>query len=105
MPRAIIEIAASGKRSVFHVEQRRALHNARVMPVQEREWENRVKRMLKAELTRQGVTYSQLVGLLADQGVMDSEPHIRNKISRGKFTAVFMLQCLNATGARVLRFD
>src|SRR3546814_9373773 len=103
MPRAIIEIAASGKRSVFHVEQRRALQNARVMPVHEREWENRVKRMLKAELTRKGVTDSQLVGLLADQGVMDSEPNIRNKISRGKFTAVFQIQCLTAIGVSEVR--
>src|SRR3546814_1619615 len=73
------------------------------MPVQEREWENRVKRMLKAELTRKGVTYSQLVGMLADQGVMDSEPNIRNKISRGKFTAVFLIQCLTAIGVSEVR--
>ena len=64
------------------------------MPVKDKEWEDRVKRMLKAELTRKGITYSQLVGLLADIGVMDSEPNIRNKISRGKFTAVFLIQCL-----------
>ena len=72
------------------------------MPVQEKQWEDRVKRMLKAELTRKGITYAQLVGLLADQGVMDSEPNIRNKISRGKFTAVFLIQCLTAIGVSSL---
>ena len=61
------------------------------MPVDEKEWENRVKGMLKAELKRRDVTYAQLVGKLADIGVMDSEPNIRNKISRGKFTAVFLV--------------
>lgn len=32
--------------------------------------------------------------------MMDSEPNIRNKISRGKFTAVFLVQCLEAIGAK-----
>lgn len=75
------------------------------MPVKEKEWEDRIKRMLKAELTRKGVTYAQLVGLLADQGVMDSEPNIRNKISRGKFTAVFLVQCLTAIGVSSLQLQ
>jgi hypothetical protein len=53
------------------------------------EWEGRVKRPLKAELTREGITYAQLAGQLTDTDLMDSEPNIRNKISRGKFTACF----------------
>ena len=69
------------------------------MPVQEKEWEDRVKGMLKGELKRRGVTYADLVGKLADIGVHDSEPNIRNKISRGKFTAVFFVQVLTAIGA------
>ena len=75
------------------------------MPVKEKEWEDRVKGMLKGELKRRGVTYADLVGKLADIGVMDSEPNIRNKISRGKFTAVFLLQCLEAIGASSLRLQ
>jgi hypothetical protein len=73
------------------------------MPVREKEWEDKVKRLLKAELARKGMTYADLVGKLADIGVMDSEPNIRNKISRGKFTAVFLIQCLEAIGASELR--
>lgn len=69
----------------------------------EREWEDKVKLMLKAELKRKGVTYAELVGKLADIGVMDSEPNIRNKLSRGKFTAVFFVQCLEAIGCSSLR--
>ena len=75
------------------------------MPVREKEWEDRVKRLLKAELTRKGVTYAQLVGKLAEISVMDSEPNIRNKISRGKFTAVFLIQCLEAIGCSSLRLS
>lgn len=75
------------------------------MPVQEKEWEDRVKGILKAELKRRNISYAQLVGLLADQGVMDSEPNIRNKISRGKFTAVFFVQCLSAIGVEQVRLS
>lgn len=73
--------------------------------VQERQWEERVKTLLKVELKRQNVTYAELAGKLADIGVMDSEPNIRNKISRGKFTAVFLVQCLTAIGVPDLRLD
>ncbi len=70
--------------------------------VKDKEWEDRVKGLLKAELKRRNVTYAELVGKLADLGVMDSEPNIRNKISRGKFTAVFLVQCLSAIGVSSL---
>ncbi len=73
--------------------------------VEAKEWEDRVKAMIKAELKRKGVTYAQLVGKLADIGVMDSEPNIRNKLARGKFTAVFLIQCLEAIGTSSLRLS
>jgi hypothetical protein len=69
------------------------------------EWEARVKGLLKAELKRRNVTYSQLVGRLADIGVKETEPNIRNKLARGKFTAVFLLQCLDAIGCQQLRLS
>ena len=69
------------------------------------EWEAQVKGLLKAELKRRNVTYAQLVEKLAVIGVVDSEPNIRNKLARGKFTAVFFVQCLNAIGADHLRLD
>ena len=69
------------------------------------EWEARVKGLLKAELKRHNVSYAQLVDKLAAIGVVDSEPNIRNKLSRGKFTAVFMLQCLEAVGVKELRLS
>lgn len=68
--------------------------------VEDKVWEDRVKGMLKAELKRRNVTYAQLVGKLADVGVVESEPNIRNKLARGKFTAVFLIQCLEAIGVK-----
>ena len=69
------------------------------------DWETKVKGLLKGELKKRGVTYLQLVEKLAAIGVVDSEPNIRNKLARGKFTAVFLIQCLEAIGASSLRLS
>jgi hypothetical protein len=69
------------------------------------DWETKVKGLLKGELKRRGVTYAQLVDKLATVGVVESEPNIRNKLARGKFTAVFLVQCLEAIGASSLRLS
>ncbi len=74
------------------------------MPVQT-EWESRVANILKAELKRKGVTYSQLVGKLAEIGVNEKEVNIRNKLSRGKFSAAFFVQCLIAVNTGTLHLD
>ncbi|WP_367114199.1 DUF6471 domain-containing protein [uncultured Sphingomonas sp.] len=42
---------------------------------------------------------------LTDIGVMDSGRNIRNKLARGKFTAVFLIQCLEAIGVTSLRLS
>lgn len=57
-----------------------------------------VKAILKAELKRRGLTYADLVVRLAEQGVTETEANLRNKISRGAFTATFFMQCLIAAG-------
>ena len=69
------------------------------------EWEARASNLLKAELKRRGVTYGQLVERLAEIGVEEKEANIKNKLSRGKFSAVFMLQALEAIGCGTLRLD
>lgn len=59
--------------------------------------------LLKAELKRKGVTYAGLVDRLAQIGVDEKEVNVRNKLSRGKFTAAFLLQCMEAVESRDLR--
>ena len=68
----------------------------------DKEWQDRVKGILKAELKRRGVSYKQLAEKLAEIGVNESERNINNKISRGGFTAVFFVQCLTAIGCHTL---
>jgi len=74
------------------------------MPTQT-EWETMAANLLKSELKRQGVTYGQLVERLADIGISEKEVNVANKLSRGKFSAAFMLQCLRAVGSSQLHLD
>lgn len=66
------------------------------------EFETRAKNLLKGELKRRGVTYAQLAEKLAQIGVTENERNLNNKISRGGFTAAFLLQCLSAIGATTI---
>ena len=61
-------------------------------------YEENAKNLLKGELKRKGLTYSQLVEKLAEIGASETEGNLRNKISRGGFTAAFLIQCLEAIG-------
>jgi hypothetical protein len=71
----------------------------------EKEWQDRVKGLLKAELKRRNVSYRGLAERLAAIGVQETEANIKNKISRGGFTAVFLVQCLVAVGCTMLRLE
>jgi hypothetical protein len=68
-------------------------------------WADDVKRLLRAEMTRRGITYDQLAERLAAVGVNDSSVNIRNKVARGRFSATFLIQCLTAMGTRSLRIS
>ncbi len=66
------------------------------------EYETKAKNLLKGELKRRGVTYAQLAEKLAQIGVHENERNLNNKISRGGFSAAFLLQCLDAVGVESL---
>ena len=67
------------------------------------DWTEKTKNLLKSEMKRHGVTYDGLVERLAKIGVEDTAVNIRNKVARGGFTAVFLIQCLEAMGVKELR--
>jgi len=68
----------------------------------EDEWTDHTKRIVRTEMVRRGVSYEGLAERLAALGVHDTPVNMRNKIARGKFTAVFFLQCLEAVGCKNL---
>lgn len=67
------------------------------------EFEELAKNILKGELKRRGVTYAQLAEKLEKIGVHETERNLNNKISRGGFSAAFLLQCMLAIGSDVVR--
>jgi hypothetical protein len=69
------------------------------------DWEEAAKSILRAEMARRSVTYATLVEKLAAIGVSENERNLRNKVSRGKFTAGFLLQCLKAMGCQSVRLE
>lgn len=69
------------------------------------DWEDKARGILRAEMAKRGITYAQLAEKLAEIGIEDNERNLRNKVSRGKFTAGFLLQCLSAIGCSSLHLD
>jgi hypothetical protein len=68
-------------------------------------WEERAKRFLKAELARADVGYRELAERLEKHGLRETEASIANKISRGTFSATFLLASLKAIEAGNLRLQ
>ena len=54
--------------------------------------------MVRAELMRRGMSQEDLLARLAGLGIEDTLPNFRKKLSRGRFTAVFLLQVMAAIG-------
>ena len=68
-------------------------------------WEERAKRFLKAELARADVGYRELAERLKKHGLKETEASIANKISRGTFSATFLLASLIAIEADTVRLE
>jgi len=75
------------------------------MAAKSRDWEAKVKGILKGELKRRNLSYADLAEKLAAVGIKDNERNIANKIARGSFTAVFFVQCLEAIGCDVVHLN
>ncbi len=67
------------------------------------QWVNLAKGILRAEMTRRGITYDGLAERLAEIGVKDSAVNIRNKVARGGFSAAFFVRCLVAMECHTVR--
>ncbi len=65
------------------------------------EFEDRAKRLLRSAIDAKGVTVEQLTERLAAIGVDMSKGGVANKISRGGFSAAFLMQCMDALDMQV----
>jgi hypothetical protein len=65
----------------------------------ERQWAERSKRFVKAELKRAGVTYEELARRLREHhGLDETKVSVANKLSRGTFSASLFFAAMKAIG-------
>lgn len=69
------------------------------------DWNDKVKRLLKSELVRRGISNSDLANMLEQIGVEETKSSIDSKISRGSFSAAFFLQCLTVIGCEKIEIE
>lgn len=68
-------------------------------------WDDKAKRLLKSELVKRGLSNTDLVLLLSEIGVDETKASIDSKISRGSFSATFLLQCLTVIGCQRIEIE
>ncbi len=68
-------------------------------------WNGKVKRLLKSELVRRGISNSELANMLEQIGIEETKSSIDSKISRGTFSASFFLQCLTVIGCEKIEIE
>ena len=64
------------------------------MPEKEKEWANKARQFIKAELKRKSVSYKELADRLVAHGLVETESGIASKLSRGTFAVTFFLATL-----------
>lgn len=69
------------------------------------DWAVTAKNILKAELSRRGVSYVELQEKLEQLGIDETANSINVKINRGTFSFIFFLQTMKAIGAKTLRLE
>jgi hypothetical protein len=66
--------------------------------LERKQQEERVGRYLKASLKQAGVTYEDLADRLKAFGFKETKASIASKLSRGSFSATFLIAVLRAIG-------
>ena len=67
------------------------------------EWKNYAKGLIKAEIVRKNLTLIDVAKRLEEMGISETPQNISNKINRGTFGAIFMLQILKAIDCKDIR--
>ena len=71
------------------------------MPTED-DYGERAKRLLRGEMVRKGIGYDTMAERLTALGMPETAVNLRNKVSRGKFTAAFLLAVCDALGVSSL---
>jgi Domain of unknown function (DUF6471) len=68
-------------------------------------WAKIVSKMLKTELAKRDMGYSELVKRLEGLDVHMKVEDVRGRVSRGNFSAMLFIQCLRAIGVKNLQLE
>lgn len=68
-------------------------------------WNDKVKRLLKSELVKRGISNGELATLLNEIGLNETKASVDSKISRGSFSACFFLQSLSVIGCSKIEIE
>ena len=71
----------------------------------ESDWKDKVKGLLKSEIAKRNLNYIEIAERLEKIGVHETPQNISNKIGRGTFGAIFMMQILEVIGCHELKMD
>jgi len=73
--------------------------------VEEENWNEHAKGILKAELSRKNMKYHDLARKLNVIGIKENQNTIATKISRGAFSFTFFLQCMYVLGINKINLN
>ncbi|TDF34579.1 hypothetical protein EYS14_24245 [Alteromonadaceae bacterium M269] len=71
----------------------------------DKDWKNYVKGLIKAEIARKNLNYIEISKRLEEIGVHETPQNLSNKIGRGTFGAIFMMQILKVIGCEELQLE
>ena len=75
------------------------------MTAREKEYADKLRCFIKAELKRANVSYKELALRLAKQGLDETETGIASKLSRGTFSATFLVATLAVLELEGMRLE
>jgi len=93
------------KKTVIYAREQLFLRGIMSIVTKEREWADRAKRFVKAELKRAEVSYAELARRLKEHGLNETESSITAKLNRGTFAATFFLATMKAIGRDSLNLN
>jgi len=70
-----------------------------------KQYNERAKRILRAQMAAKGLNFDGLSQALAEIGHQESAKNLSNKIGRGTFTAGFFMMCLEAMRYEIVRLS
>jgi hypothetical protein len=71
-----------------------------------RDYVKESRQLLRAELTRRGITYKRLAEMMKERGYDETEKSVSHKITRGTYRMTFFLTVCDVIGSPVtIRLD